>query len=333
MSSVKKKILIASASVTAAGLILLLGLFIKIKFDPKKLNDVPQKITVHDFDSEFTGIYVETEDADVRFVISENNKTTVTCINETKDDIFAISNSNLTVKSVKKKKTGTVANPVIDFREDNAADITIALPAKSIGDFAVITKNGTVEAEDYFLFETVNASLSTENGEIHYGVGTTGQCFIENKGGKIFIENLQCDSIDTRIEAGEVHLDSLELKGKLNIESKKGEVYIDGVKCDSFNAVSESCNLDIKDFHSEVNIVAETESGNMKIRHSDTNVIRIKTVSGDVDASFESPKIYTVTSKSGTVNTPDSLSGGMCDIYSDSGDIRIKIVKPKNTDN
>ncbi len=333
MSSLKKKILIGCASVTGAGLILLLGLFIKIKFNPVELNNEKQIIKTYDISDDYSDIYIETKDADVRFVVSENGKTSVTCINGTKKDVVGSFNKCLKVISEKKKKAGTVFNPVFDFRKDNAADITVSLPYKRLGDVALITENGRIEADDFFLSDTVNSSLVTKNGEIIYCMNTTGNCFIENENGNITVRSLQCDYVDVKNKSGEISLTGSDIKGALNIKNGSGEFNAENVECENLTAESDSGDLYLKNFLSRVAVTVKENSGNVKIRKSDANAFIIDSKSGDVDAEFVSPKIYTVESKSGSVNIPESLSGGMCKINTDSGDIRVRIGKAKNTDN
>ncbi len=329
MSSLKKKILIVCASVTGAGLILLLGLFIKIKFNPVELNDVKQKIKTYDISDEYSNIYVETKDADVRFIVSENGRTTVTCIDGTVKDTVGVSSKGLTVISEKKKKTGTIFNPVFDFRKDNAPDITVSIPYMKLGDIAIITENGKIEAEDFFLSETVNASLVTKNGEINYCMNTTGKCFIENEKGKIAVKGLQCDSADVKIESGEISLTGSDIKGEINLKAESGEFIAEDVECENLIAESDKCDLYLKNFRSRVAVNVKENSGNIKIRKSDANIFVIDSKSGNVNAEFTSPKIYTVESKSGKINIPESLSGGMCKINTDSGNVRVSIVKEK----
>ncbi len=333
MSSLKKKILIGCASVTGAGLILLLGLFIKIKFNPVELNNEKQKIKTYDITGDYSGIYIETKDADVRFVISENGKTTVTCINGTKKDVVGAFNNCLKVISEKKKKTGTIFDPVFDFRKDNAADITVSVPYKRLADVALITENGRIEADDFFLSDTVNASLVTKNGKISYCMNTTGKCDIKNGNGEIAVNSLRCDSVDVKNKSGEISLNGSDIKGAISIKSENGAFTAEDVECENLTAESDSGDLYFKNFRSRVAVNISEKSGNLKFRKSDANVFIIDSKSGNVDAEFVSPKIYTVESKSGKVNIPESLSGGMCKIKTGSGNIRVTIGKAKNTDN
>ena len=63
------------------------------------------------------------------------------------------------------------------------------------------------------------------------------------------------------------------------------------------------------------------------IHASDAGTINIKTGTGDVSGSLLSGKVFSVTSDTGNVKVPDTQSGGLCEIHTNTGDINITVMK------
>ena len=69
----------------------------------------------------------------------------------------------------------------------------------------------------------------------------------------------------------------------------------------------------------------ERRTGDVKLDGCDAAEIKILTDTGDVNGSFGSEKIFFVETDTGDVNVPKSLTGGKCEITTDTGDIYITI--------
>ena len=65
-------------------------------------------------------------------------------------------------------------------------------------------------------------------------------------------------------------------------------------------------------------------TGDLKFDGCDASEIFVKTDTGDVTGNFLTDKVFLVQTDTGDVTVPKSVSGGKCEITTDTGDIRFK---------
>ena len=69
----------------------------------------------------------------------------------------------------------------------------------------------------------------------------------------------------------------------------------------------------------------ETTTGDVTFVRSDAVTLSVSVTTGDVTGSLLTPKIFSITSTSGSVSVPKSTFGGLCEIKTTSGSIRITV--------
>ena len=69
----------------------------------------------------------------------------------------------------------------------------------------------------------------------------------------------------------------------------------------------------------------EVKSQHVVLDGCDAAEIFVKTDTGDVTGTLLSEKVFVTTTDTGKVEVPRSVSGGRCEITTDTGDIRISI--------
>ena len=63
----------------------------------------------------------------------------------------------------------------------------------------------------------------------------------------------------------------------------------------------------------------------MEFVASDAEAIFVQTDTGDVTGSLLTEKVFSTRTGTGRVSVPQSVTGGRCEISTDTGDIRIEI--------
>lgn len=95
-------------------------------------------------------------------------------------------------------------------------------------------------------------------------------------------------------------------------------------------------NLDVKsstgDFYFANVIIAEnlnidTHTGDVKLNQCDAKFIEIKTTTGNVKGTLLSDKNFIASSKTGNINLPENSGDNKCKITTDTGDIKIEVLK------
>ena len=64
----------------------------------------------------------------------------------------------------------------------------------------------------------------------------------------------------------------------------------------------------------------------MTFEGSDAAEIFVQTSTGDVEGSLLSSKVFIANTDTGKVDVPKSITGGRCEITTDTGDIRISVI-------
>ena len=72
-------------------------------------------------------------------------------------------------------------------------------------------------------------------------------------------------------------------------------------------------------------IRAETTTGDVTLTRADAATLYLKTTSGAVTGSLLTPKIFYTDTTSGSVSAPKYTEGGICEIKTTSGDIRVTV--------
>ena len=72
-----------------------------------------------------------------------------------------------------------------------------------------------------------------------------------------------------------------------------------------------------------LNIISNT--GDVTFDHSDAKSIFVETDTGDVEGTLTSEKVFITENSTGDVDVPKSITGGRCEIITDTGDIEIEI--------
>ena len=69
----------------------------------------------------------------------------------------------------------------------------------------------------------------------------------------------------------------------------------------------------------------ETDTGDVRFESSDAAEIFIETDTGDIIGSLLTDKIFITHTDTGRVDVPKTVTGGRCEIITDTGDIVLKI--------
>ena len=104
--------------------------------------------------------------------------------------------------------------------------------------------------------------------------------------GRVDMENVTCRNLTSNGDTGKIVMTNVIASGEFNIERSTGDVKFNG--CD-----------------------AET--------------IYVRTDTGDVRGSLLSEKVFITDTDTGNIDVPKTITGGRCEITTDTGDIKISV--------
>ena len=291
---------------------------------------------------EFQNIRVNTISADVTFVPSEDGA----CRVVTKDDgrmnyTVEVVDSTLTVSA--ERKSPWYKKPFSLFGGAEDARVTIYLPATEYQSLTVKTTTGGIEVNGR-LNILGNVSLTATTGDIEWQ-GSAGSLFAKATTGEISLENVTVaetitvetttgdinltrvtgSSLDAHAGTGDVELVDSSITGQITAEVTTGEMTLTRITCDGLDTQTTSGRIELTDTVVTGHIRAKTNSGAIRLVRADAATLSLKTTSGSVAGSLRTPKVIYAHSTSGSVNVPRFTEGGLCEIETTSGSIRLTI--------
>ena len=163
--------------------------------------------------------------------------------------------------------------------------VTVYLPAGEYGTLSVKGSTGDVQIPKELSFASSDVSLSTGDVSVT-GAVCTGAVKVTVSTGKTYMTDMTCKSLFTSGTTGDIHLKNVITSEKLSVKRSTGDVRFDS--CDA----------------AELYVLTDT---------------------GDVSGSLLSDKVFLVKTDTGDIDVPKTVSGGRCEITTDTGDIKITV--------
>ena len=242
------------------------------------------------------------------------------------------------------------------------SSLTVYLPERVYTSLTVSEDTGNITVPADFTFGSIDLNLST--GDVSLRASAVDSIRINLSTGDVRIENITCKSLDINHSTGHVDLNGVKAAtdvritgstgntnvkgssfGNLKVATSTGDITMENVNCLATLEVSVSTgdvaltSISCKDFISEgdtgklkmTGVIATGEfnitrdTGDVKFNGCDASEIYVKTDTGDVEGTLLTEKIFIVRSDTGKINVPESVTGGKCNIITDTGDVKISI--------
>lgn len=312
--------MIVAASLILAGGILFVVVMSMLNWDFTKISTVQYETNTHTLTEDFSGISIRTKTADVILVASEDESCTVECREQEKvRHTVSVKDGELVIEVVDTRKW--YEHIQIDF--GGSSKLTVSLPAGAYGAISVKSDTGRVELPKDFAFDNIDVAVST--GNVKSTASATGVVKIKTSTGHIDIENVSVGSLDLTVSTGEVHALNVCCAGEVSLKVSTGRAYLTDVTCENVITEGDTGDLFLKNVIASDNFSIERDTGCVSFEDCDASEICVKTDTGDVTGSLLTDKVFLVHTDTGKKDVPDSVTGGRCEITTDTGDIRITI--------
>lgn len=310
---------VIAATLVLVGLILFAVVMTGYQWDFTKLGTGEYETNTYEISEDFSNISVDTNTADILFVLSEDGKCTVECYEEEKEAHSATVQEDTLVISVKDEKAW------YDYIGINygTPKITVYLPKMEYGSLSIKESTGDVEIPDDFLFGEVDISLST--GDVAFCASASGMIKIKTSTGDIRVENISAGALDLSVSTGEVTASGVSCEGDVTVVVSTGKAYLTDIACKSVISRGNTGDISLKNVIAAESFSIERSTGDVKFESCDAAEIFVETDTGDVTGSLLTEKIFIIETSTGDVRVPESLTGGKCKITTSTGDIRISI--------
>jgi len=314
--------LITAASLVLIGGILFAGLMTAIKWDFAALSTVQYETNTYEIREGFDEIFVNTDTADIAFLLSDDGKCRVTCYEEENaKHSVTVEAGTLTVEWIDKRS----ANDITGYIGINIGSpkITVYLPKAEYTGLLIRGETGDAAIPGDFLFQDVTVLLST--GDVEFHASASGMITIETGTGVIRAEDFSAGSLDLSVSTGRMIVSGVTCAGDITASVSTGKTDLTDIRCKNIISRGSTGTLALNGVVAEGKISVERSTGDVKFDGSDAVELFVKTNTGDVTGSLLTNKVFIVQTDTGDIDLPKTLDGGKCEIITNTGDIELDI--------
>ncbi len=310
-----KKILIISSIVALVGIIIT-GIAIGlggIRASGAKVQRVTREVS-----EPFSSIIINSESTNIRIEKSQSESAYAVC-HEGDGITFSssVTDGVLTLSEIDSRKW---YQHIGFFFGDRIA--VLYLPAESYAALKASVTGGDIECNENITFE--NADLKASSGSIEFYSNVTGELKASAASGDIELGALSAGSINVKTSAGDIELEKVKA-GSVTLIAESGSVDISDASADELNITTTSGGVELENALTTVKTSIKTKSGGISLEHCDSSLLQLESISGRVEASLRTGKVFDVRTSSGSARYPDSVEGyGKCSVKTKSGNIRIR---------
>lgn len=358
MKKAKKIALIVGICMIVFGLISLFISLVFVGFDLTKVDTVKWETNTYNIEDSFENISVTGMDATVTLVPSTDNTCKVVCTeNEDIYDEIAVVDNTLTIKRINNSKWNF--NFGVSLEE---IKITVYLPKTEYQKLLLDNTSGRLDVPAGFVFE--EAKVNNSSGKASFMADVEGELTVENTSGGIYVGENQVGSLKAKGSSGGIEVASVCVDGDMEVRSTSGGIHISDVECKGMSvkgssgsirlsSITAKENIDVNCTSGSIhlsdircvdvtgenssgkincsNVIAsgdmrlENNSGGISLDACDATNLKLSATSGSIRGSLLSQKNFVAEATSGSVDVPESVSGGLCEVSTTSGSIGLRV--------
>ena len=323
MKKATKVWLIVAASLVLAGLALFAGVVIAMQGDFTDLSTTRYETSEHEITEPFHSISVATDTADVVFLPSEDGKTSVTCYEAVKEThTVEVRDGVLSIKLVDTRAWYEYIAIRLDFKSPR---ITVRLPAGAYAALTVEGDTGDVEIPSDFSFASMDVAVST--GHITCHASAAGDMNLKTSTGSIRVQGVSAGTLSLTVSTGKITASDITSAGAMTVRVSTGDATLTDVTCTSLTSTGNTGDLSLQNVVAAGKMDIERSTGHVTFAACDAAAITVKTDTGDVTGTLLSEKVFLVRTDTGDVDVPRGTEGGVCEITTDTGNVRLRIAK------
>lgn len=330
----KIKFLIVGCSLLVLGLVTSVVTLAVNQFDVGELADDLISKT-YDIEGDFNKIECDLDITDLSIYLSNDGVNRAVCL-EKENITFDIKVEDQKLKIVEDNQSKWW-----EFSYYSHTDIMLFLTKETYESLSIDTDTGDIDVSDAFTFENVNINGST--GEVIFGgkveekltinlsTGEASLFKVQTKDleikittGKISIlESLISNNANLSYSTGNVYIKDSEVNGDFTVIGKTGDIFVENMNSKNVNIKLSTGECELIDFIASGDMKVESSTGSIKLDGCDAANLEIKTSTGNINGTLLTSKIFNAVSDTGKVSVPETYSGGICKLTSDTGNISI----------
>ncbi len=287
----------------------------------EKHSFIPNLTAEHTVTEDFSHIDVDIDTANISFCLSEDGSCRVVTYNdEDTPHTVSVKDDTLWIKSEDNRKW--YEHISINF---STPELEIYLPKAQYESLYLRGSTGSVYSPQDIGFDYVDISIST--GDIGMFSSYCGEVTLSTSTGSINVSNISADKLSLTASTGKINVKNINCKGDVNISVSTGDTELEQVVCGSFISTGSTGHLTMTSLIARNSISIERSTGDVNFYGCDAAEIKIVTDTGEVEGELLSEKIFFAESDTGDIEVPKTTRGGICEIITDTGDIKVNIAE------
>ena len=310
-------LLVIATSFLLIGCIVFGGVMMTLNWDLSELSTVKYEINEYEITDSFQKIWINTDTADITLVPS--------------DTISVVCTERVNAKHTVSVKDGILRIEIVDYTkwyerigfDFSTSKITVYVPQGQYEMLKIKGSTGDVKIPENYQFERVDIHQST--GDVTCKASTTETMKIKTSTGSIHVENVSVGHLELTVTTGKIMATDVNCRGDMNVSVSTGKTNLTNVSCKNLTTDGNTGDITLKNVVTAEKLSIERSTGYVKFEGCDAAEIYVKTDTGDVTGTLMSEKVFLCKTHTGSVNVPKTTSGGLCEITTDTGDIRLTI--------
>ena len=320
MKNSTKGWLIAAAVLVIVGIIVCGVAMAKVNWNINELSNVKYETNTFEISEDFRNISIRSSTEDIKFVPAEDGKCKVVFFErEDEKHAAAVQNGTLVISKTDSREW---YDRMFSFSVKSPS-ITVYLPKAEYASLNITEDTGDIEIPKYFRFETIDIHVST--GDVSCSASAAGLTRVRTSTGSIRIEGSAAGELDLTVSTGSTDISSVDCSGEVKVAVSTGKAHLTDICCRSLTSTGSTGDITMTNVIAQEKISVDRSTGDVKFEHCDAAELSIETNTGDVSGSLLSEKVFITESHTGKIDVPKTVSGGKCEIKTDTGDIRIVI--------
>ena len=315
----KKGFMIAAAALMGAGLILVWGVLIFSDADFARLDWEKYQTNSYSAQGEFTKIEINLKESDVELIVSDTDCVQAVCM-ESEKVKHSLSVVNGTLK-LSEKDERKWYDHITFFSKPMS--VTLYLPSDKYDSLKIDSRTGNITVPEEVSVSSTD--IVTTTGDVRLGASIEGVLKIRTTTGDVRLTGVKAKKIDLKVTTGDIMFDKLECADTVSVNVTTGEFKASDMTCGSFDTTGSTGDVKLSDTVASGSFSIQRSTGDVRFDNSDAADITVKTSTGDVSGTLRTEKIFVTKSSTGSVNVPDTASGGICRITTSTGDIDIRV--------
>lgn len=286
-----------------------------------KLNTTKYLTDTHTVSEAFENVFIAVDTARVELVRSTDDTCRVVCYeNEKVRHAVSVEDATLTVKAVDGRRWYDYIGISFD-----TPTVTVYLPQDAYGNLTVQAGTGDVILPAELTFDTADVRVST--GGVKAESCVNGTAKLHASTGSVTAQRISVGALDLKTSTGKVQVSDVVCAGDLSLQVDTGKATLTDVTCQALTTSGSTGDITCSDTVVRAALTVSRSTGDVQLERCDAAELFITTDTGAVRGSLLTEKVFITQTDTGRVNVPKTVTGGRCEITTDTGNIEITIAE------